>query len=71
MAKLRADSDTATYFNSPHADWVARVLTMLIAVVGRESLLGQILRQTRSEIASVARGAEPTVAGRAVSCSNN
>jgi hypothetical protein len=29
---------------------------MLIAVVGKDSLLGIILRQTRSEITSVARG---------------
>jgi hypothetical protein len=41
--------------NAAHARWVVGVLNMLIAVVGRTSLLGLILRQTRSEIASLVR----------------
>ena len=31
------------------------MLSMLIAVVGKDSLLGLILRQTRSEISSIVR----------------
>ena len=43
MNKRKAD-----FFSVPVAQWV-------IAVVGKESLLGLILRQTRSEITSLVR----------------
>jgi hypothetical protein len=45
----------ADFFSVPMARWVIGVLSMLIAVLGKESLLGLILRQTRSEIASLVR----------------
>jgi hypothetical protein len=45
----------ADFFSVPLAQWVIGVLSMLIGVVGKESLLGLILRQTRSEIASFVR----------------
>jgi hypothetical protein len=58
-------SETAPFFNLAHARWVVGVLNMLIAVVGKDSLLGLILGQTRSEIASLVRNPA------AASCENN
>ena len=49
--------DTA-FFNLPHARWVIGVLSMLIAVVGRDSVVGLILRQARFEVTSLVREAE-------------
>ena len=43
------------FFSLPMAKWVAGVLNMLIAVVGKDTLVGLILRQTRSEILSIIR----------------
>ena len=43
--------------NLEQARWVNRVLGMLIAVVGKESLLGLILGQTRLEIRSLQQSA--------------
>ena len=60
MHRANAASEDTFFFNLSHAKWVAGVLKMLIAVVGRESLIGMILRQTRSEIASIIRDEEPT-----------
>jgi hypothetical protein len=54
--------DDHSFFSLSHAKWVVGVLSMLIAVVGRESLLGLILRQTRSEITSIVRTEEPEAA---------
>jgi len=50
---MRRHTPTADdkFFSLPMANWVMRVLGMMVAVVGNESLLGLILRQTRSEIA--------------------
>ncbi len=48
-----------TFFNIAHARWVVGVLGMLIAVVGKNSLLGLLLRQTRREIDSVIQDEEP------------
>lgn len=52
-------SDEDTFFNLAHARWVVGVLGMLIAVVGKNSLLGLLLRQTRREIDSVIQDEEP------------
>ncbi len=52
-------SDEDTFFNIAHARWVVGVLGMLIAVVGKNSLLGLLLRQTRREIDSVIQDEEP------------
>ncbi|HEV3260315.1 MAG TPA: hypothetical protein VG013_25900 [Gemmataceae bacterium] len=56
--------ESAAFFNLPHARWVVGVLSMLIAVVGKDSLLGLILAQSRSEIAGLVRDREgdPTAA---------
>jgi hypothetical protein len=59
MASVRPSSGDEFFFSLSQAKWVMGVLSMLIAVVGRESLLGLILRQTRSEIASIVRNEEP------------
>jgi hypothetical protein len=59
MAKESPLSEDESFFSLSHAKWVVRVLNSLIAVVGRQSLVGLILRQTRSEIASIVRDEEP------------
>ena len=53
MARTTSTSHDASFFNVAQGKWVVGVLSMMIAVVGRESLLGLILRQTRSEINSI------------------
>jgi hypothetical protein len=68
---MNATSPDASFFNLPQARWVTRVLSMLIAVVGRESLLGLILRQTRSEITSIVQDEEPAPAPAKVACYKN
>jgi uncharacterized membrane protein len=65
MAKLTPQADDTSFFSLPQAKWVIGVLSMLIAVVGAESLLGLILRQTRSEITSIVRDEEPDTAAQA------
>jgi len=67
MARENPSSVQAPFFNLPHARWVIGVLRMLIAVVGRDSLLGLILRQARSEITSVVREEEKLPAAPKVS----
>jgi len=72
MAKVNGDSKAAPFFNLPHARWVVSVLNMLVAVVGRDSLLGLLLRQTRSEIESIIRDEAPDAAtARAAQYQNN
>jgi hypothetical protein len=58
MIRSHKPADEADFFNVQLAKWVLGVLSMLIAVVGRESLLGLMLRQTRSEIADLVRDEE-------------
>jgi hypothetical protein len=62
MARTTSPSREAPFLNVSQAGWVVRALTMLIAVVGRDSLLGLILRQARSEITSVVQPDEPGAA---------
>jgi hypothetical protein len=64
------------FFSLPQAKWVVGVLSMAIAVVGRETLLGLILRQARSEVAGIVRdeeapGADPAQVARAARYENN
>jgi hypothetical protein len=54
---------SANFFNLKQARWLVGVLGMLIGVVGKESLLGLILRQTRAEIASLVRDEEQVELG--------
>ena len=69
---VNVTSETAPFFSLPQARWVVSVLNMLIAVVGRDSLLGLLLRQTRSEIDSIIRDEAPNVAtARAAQYQNN
>jgi hypothetical protein len=51
--------DETNFFHLGHARWLVGILGLLIGVVGRETLLGLILRQTRSDIASLVRDEEP------------
>ncbi len=72
MASPHPSSEEASFFSLPHAKWVIGVLNMTIAVVGRDSLLGLILSQTRSEIAEIVRDERPDAAkARASSYQNN
>jgi hypothetical protein len=61
MSRVNSSREDS-FFNLPHAKWVVGVLSMLVAVVGKDSLVGLILRQTRSEITSIIRDEEPKAA---------
>jgi hypothetical protein len=71
MARMNSSREEAPFFSLPQAKWVSGVLSMLIAVVGRDSLLGLILRQTRSEINSLVRDEEPDVRTAREACYRN
>jgi hypothetical protein len=58
MARMNSPREEVPFFSLPQAKWVSGVLSMLIAVVGRDSLLGLLLRQTRSEINTLVRDEE-------------
>jgi hypothetical protein len=58
MAPNYVSGEDAEFFNLQLAKWVIGMLGVLIRVVGKESLLGLMLRQTRSEIASLVRDEE-------------
>jgi hypothetical protein len=62
MIRKNTSSDEDSFFNIAHARWVIGVLSMLIAVVGKESLVGLLLRQTRREIDSLIQDEQPTPA---------
>jgi hypothetical protein len=62
MIRGNSSEPEISFFNLGHAKWVVGVLSMCIAVVGRDSLLGLILRQTRSEIKSIVADEEPAPA---------
>jgi hypothetical protein len=68
MARAKPSTDESSFFNLSHARWVVGVLSMLIAVVGKDSLLGLILRQTRSEITSIVRDESPDPAEARAAC---
>jgi len=62
MARKNTPDDESSFFNLAHARWVVGVLGMLIAVVGKESLVGLLLRQTRREIDSLIQDEQPSAA---------
>jgi len=62
MIRKNTSSDEDSFFNIAHARWVIGVLSMLIAVVGKESLVGLLLRQTRREIDSLIQDEQPAPA---------
>jgi hypothetical protein len=72
MAHPRPLRREAPFFHLSQARWLVGVLSMLIAVVGKDSLLGLLLRQTRAEINGLLRDEE---AGRPAAgkfcCENN
>ena len=53
LKKTPSSRNEESLINPEQARWVHRVLGMLIAVVGKESLLGLMLGQTRLEIRSL------------------
>jgi hypothetical protein len=55
MAPTCTSLEEVPLVNLAHARWLVGVLSMLIAVVGADSLLGLLLRQTRCEIRSLTR----------------
>jgi hypothetical protein len=61
MARMQLAGTEAPFFSLPQAKWVVGVLSMLIAVVRRESLLGLILRQARTDINGLVRAEESDV----------
>ncbi len=61
MMRRNTSREDAEYFDISLAKWVIGVLGMLIAVVGKESLLGLILGQTRSDIGGFVRDEERVV----------
>ena len=71
MAKSRSTPQEASFFSLPKARWVVGVLSMLIAVVGRRSLLGLILRQARSEITSIVQHEQPPASPAKAACYKN
>jgi hypothetical protein len=71
MPRVDPFGEDATFFHLPHAKWVVGILSMVIAVVGRESLVGLILRQTRSEIVSLIRDEEPDATAAKQACYEN
>jgi hypothetical protein len=71
MARMNPSHEEPCFFSLPQAKWVVGVLSMLIAVVGKESLLGLILRQTRSEIVSILRDEEPAAPPPQAACYEN
>jgi hypothetical protein len=72
MAKTNSSTTEAAFFNVAQAKWVIGVLGMLIAVVGKDSLLGLVLRQTRYEINSLIQDDRPSpVVERAVRYKDN
>ena len=68
MARVKPSSPEPSFFSLAHARWVVGVLNMTIAVVGRQSLLGLILRQTREEITSLVRDESSDVATARAAC---
>ena len=63
MSNASAPARESLSFDLTQARWVLHVLAPLIAVVGPDTLLGRILRHTRTEILSAVRDAAPA-AGR-------
>jgi hypothetical protein len=55
MSDVNRPTVDAELCNPQHARWLIGVLQMLIKVVGRETVLGLILGQARSEIISLLR----------------
>jgi hypothetical protein len=68
MARPELSTEEFPFFSLAHAKWVVCVLNMVIAVVGKDSLLGLILRQTRTEIKSLLRDEEPSPAAARAAC---
>jgi hypothetical protein len=55
VARMHTSMDEVPFLNLRHARWALGVLKLIIAVAGEETLVGLIVRQARSELASVLR----------------
>jgi hypothetical protein len=71
MATRQPPNEDESFFNLEHAKWVVGVLNLAIAVVGRDTLLGLLLRQTRSEVMTLVRDEEPDPAAARLSAYKN
>lgn len=71
MVRKNDSREHPSFFNLGHARWVVGVLSMLIAVVGRESLLGLILRQARHDVNGFLRDEEPAPSPKDLAYRNN
>jgi hypothetical protein len=60
MMRRCISTENVEFFSLPMAKSVIGVLGMLVTLVGQESLLGLILRQTGSEIASLVNDEQRT-----------
>ena len=58
LEKTQETVQYSGFVNVRQARWLVGVLSMLIAVVGKDSLLGLILGQTRREVASLVEAEE-------------
>jgi hypothetical protein len=71
VATMQPSREDESFFNLAHAKWVVGILNLTIAVVGRETLLGLLLRQTRSEVMTLVRDEEPDPAAARLSAYRN
>ena len=60
VARMHTSMEEVPFLNLRHVRWALGVLKLVIAVVGEESLVGLIVRQARSELASVLRDEQET-----------
>ena len=68
MKRTRISAPQANPTNLRQARWLVGVLGLLIAVVGKDTLLGLILVQTRREIGSLIHHGEAEQASFAEGC---
>lgn len=64
IESTRETTNYSGFVNLRQARWLIGVLGMLMAVVGKDSLLGLILAQTRREVASLVEAEEEGQAQR-------
>ena len=71
LESTRETTNYSGFVNVRQARWLVGVLGMLIAVVGKDSLLGLILGQTRREVSSLVEAEEEGQAMRGTACHLN
>jgi hypothetical protein len=68
MKRTRISTRQSNLVNLRQARWLVGVLGLLVAVVGKETLLGLILGQARVEIGSLIQHSEAEQASFAENC---